>query len=385
MNPYRPGAGLQPPELTGRESELAYFDSLIARASRGLVDRGMVMSGLRGVGKTALLNAMALRADSAGWLGVSIEGQVTAQGATTLRRRFGAELQAGLARFRVRHRIGAGLERLAQIVGSFTVSVGPASLVRDLPEPGGTGLLDLDVESVVVEIATEALKRRTAFGIFIDEMQDLDGELLSALIVAQHKAQQRGLPFFLLGTGLPNLPARLTELRSYVERLFHYVLVGPLAAEPAADALVLPARRSGCRYEPEAVSHLVDRSRGYPYFLQEYGRAIWDLAVEPVFTLADAQAAVEVGTAQLDAGFFPARWERATPRERDYMSAMAEIDQFDPQTADIAATMGRTATDLSPVRQALLRKGLVYVPERGRIAFSVPGMADYIRRLEVTD
>lgn len=384
LNPYRPGAGLQPPELAGREGQLKYFDFLIIRAKHKTVDRGMVMSGLRGVGKTALMNKLVQMAEAHSWVCVVTEGQTSRYGVDDVRRRLGAEIQAALVKFSMRFRLGTAIEHLSQMVGRFTLSVGPVALERN-PEPGASGLLDLDVELLVVAIAEAARERGCAFAIFVDEMQDLDPELLSALIVAQHKAQQQALPFYLIGTGLPNLPATLTVSRSYAERLFGYSVIGPLGEEPARDALEIPAGRVGCSYEPEAVNHLVAASNGYPYFLQEYGKAIWDLAQEKTFTMDDARAAVLVGQAQLDAGFFPARWERASTREREFMAAMASGGELGIATAEVARVLCQKRTELGPVRQALLRKGLIYVPERGTVAFSVPGMASYIARATQED
>jgi hypothetical protein len=380
LNPYRPGAGLQPPELAGRDAQIEYFDFLIIRAKNKTVDRGMVMSGLRGVGKTALMNKLVQMAETHNWVCVVTEGQTSSYGAGDVRRRLGAEIQAALVKFSMRFRLGTGIEHLAQMVGRFTLSVGPVSLGHH-PEPGATGLLDLDVEQLVMAIAVAAREKGCAFAIFVDEMQDLDQELLSALIVAQHKAQQQALPFYLIGTGLPNLPATLTDSRSYAERLFSYSVIGPLGEEAARGALEIPAGRVGCSYTPEAVNHLVDTSNGYPYFLQEYGKAIWDLAPAKSFTIEDARAAVLVGQAQLDAGFFPARWERASQREREFMTAMAVGGEQGITTAEVASVLGQKRPELGPVRQSLLRKGLIYMPERGRVAFSVPGMASYIARV----
>lgn len=384
LNPYRPGAGLQPPELAGRGDQIKYFDFLIIRAKHKTVDRGMVMSGLRGVGKTALMNKLVQMAETHSWVCVVTEGQTSNYGVGDVRRRLGAEIQAALVKFSMRFRLGTGIEHLSQMVGRFTLSVGPVSLEHS-PEPGASGLLDLDVEQLVTAIAQAARERGCAFAIFVDEMQDLDPELLGALIVAQHKAQQQALPFYLIGTGLPNLPATLTASRSYAERLFSYSVIGPLADQAAREALEIPAGRVGCSYTPQAVTHLVTTSHGYPYFLQEYGKAIWDLAAEKTFTIEDAHAAVLVGQAQLDAGFFPARWERASAREREFMAAMTSGGELEIPTAEVARILGLKRTELGPVRQSLLRKGLIYMPERGKVAFSVPGMASYIARATQED
>ncbi len=378
LNPYRPGAGLQPPELTGRDDQIQEFGFLITRATHRTVDRPIAMSGLRGVGKTALLNKLADMADQAGWITVTLEGQTSVAGARDVRRRLGASIHAALVKSSVRSRLKSGFDKLVDLVSGFTLTLGPVELSHQ-PTAAATGLLDLDIETLVTAIAMTARDNGCAFAIFADELQDLDSELLSALIVAQHKAQQQALPFYLIGTGLPNLPTVLATARSYAERLFSYSVIGPLDTQAATDALTLPAQRAGCAFTADAVSHLVDVSNGYPYFLQEYGKAIWDIADAPTFTLADASAAVRVGQAQLDAGFFPARWERASNKERSYLTAMTGTTN----TTAIAHELGQMPADLSTVRQSLITKGLIYVPQRGEVAFTVPGMTDYIRR--VTD
>ncbi len=380
LNPYRPGAGLQPPELTGRESQLAEFEALVKRSKNGLTDRGMVMSGLRGVGKTALLNRLYILAEQQQWLTVFIEGQLTAQGAASVRRRLGALIKAGLAQFSAAHRIQHGLDELFQLVSDFTITVGPAQVQHVAPSRTNTGLLDMDVQALIEELAQLAKKKQTAFGLFIDEMQDLDAELLNALLVSQHRCQQRDLPFYLIGAGLPNLPATLAARRSYAERLFNYSLVDALPPQAAAAALTIPAERHGCSFTTEAINLLVTESRGYPYFLQEFGKATWNIAQDHAFTHDDAAAGIRVGISHLDAGFFPARWQRASDKERAYLQAMATLPEEHPRTAAVAQTLGLTSSDLSKTRASLIAKGLIYSPERGQIAFTVPGMNDYIIR-----
>lgn len=379
LNPYRPGAGLQPPEFAGRDAQINYFDMLIIKSKRRIVDRGMVMSGLRGVGKTVLMNKFLTMAEQHQWICVSFEGQASTSGVQGIRRRLSAEVRSALMRFSMKQRARQGFDFLLQLAGNFSLDLGPVSVERRM-EPAATGILDIDLEELVVQISTMAQERQCAFALFVDEMQDVDSELLSALLVVQHKTQQRGLPFYLIGTGLPNLPGALTETRSYAERLFQYSTIGPLSPNESKQALVLPASRLGCIFEPDALDWLVEATEGYAYFIQEYGRAIWDVAQTRPFTLAHAQGAVIVGDAQLDAGFFPARWERATIKEREYMCAMSDVGVGEVRTADIAELLEKAPTALSPTRGSLIRKGLIFAPERGRIAFTVPGMGEYIRR-----
>lgn len=377
LNPYTPGAGLRPPALTGRDDQLRTFDTLVLRAKRKLIDRGMIMSGLRGVGKTALLNRLHETAERHKWVAVMVEGQPTQPGSDTTRSMLGRQIEAALVQFSLAHRLKRQATTLRNLAGAFTLTLGPATMSLS---PVNTGVLDLDVQNLVEEIAKLAQTRDTAFGLFIDEMQDLDPDLTTALLIAQHRCQQRGLPFYIIGAGLPNLPGVLAERRSYAERLFDYSIVDALDDHSAREALLEPAIKYGCTYTDEALTTLAHASRGYPYFLQEFGRATWNIAPTQQFTLEDAIGGINAGTAQLDAGFFPARWDRATERERRYMQAMATLNTQRVRSADVAAILKAQPSELTTVRKNLITKGLIYDPERGQLAFTVPGMSDYITR-----
>lgn len=239
----------------------------------------------------------------------------------------------------------------------------------------------MDLQALVEELAQLAKKKNAAFGLVVDEMQDLEPELISALLVTQHRCQQRDLPFYIIGTGLPNLPATLAARRSYAERLFHYSVVGALPSEAAAAALTIPAEKHGCTFTTEAVGLIVSESRGYPYFLQEFGKATWNVAQSQTFTREDALAGIQVGTSHLDAGFFPARWRRASEAERGYMQTIASFPETHPRSSAVAEKLGVAPSDLTKVRASLIAKGLIYAPERGQIAFTVPGMNIFIARL----
>lgn len=368
--------------MVGRENQVVAFDTMVARAGNRLHNRGMVMSGLRGVGKTVLLNTLKRHADNHDWLTVAIEAKPGDAGQRAVRARLGRELLLA-ARRHSKPNIRERLSNAIGSIGSFSASIGVTGVSIDVTPRTGRAdskQLDLDLEEMVQDVAEAMREDGRAFAIFIDEMQDVDDELLSALVSAQHIAGQQDWPFYLIGAGLPSLPARLSEARSYAERLFDYHQIGPLARPAAAEALVRPAELLGASYVPEAVDLLTTAADGYPYFLQEYGKAIWNLAPEKVFTLADAHAALIVGREQLDQGFFPARWDRATPAERRYLRAMAEDGEAGSGTGEIARRLGVKLTSLGPARAQLISKGLVYAPEHGRIAFTVPGMADFIER-----
>lgn len=385
LNPYTPGSGRRPPALTGRDQVTEAFDLVVARSKLGQTDRGIILTGLRGVGKTALLNH--LRNDIAApkdWVTMTLEGQSNTTGSAAVRRQLGRELLTAVRRFSHRRRAEAVLERLQQVIGSFTISIGPVEVRRDapLPDRASSGHLEIDLPELIEDVTEILREQHTALAIFIDELQDLDKELLSALLTVQHMANQRELPFFLIGAGLPNLPAVLSSARSYAERLFNYVTIGPLTAPAAAAALSEPATRYGATYAPDALTYLVDASGGYPYFLQTFGQTIWNLAPDKTFTPRDAHAAVDDGWTQLDMGFFPSRWERATPAERQYLKAMATTPGTTTPTSAIATTLQTTTQALSVPRQRLINKGLIYAPEHGYVAFTVPGMANYLQRQE---
>jgi hypothetical protein len=383
LNPFKPGSGLRPPALEGRDQQIEEFDLLVARSKARVYDRGLVLSGLRGVGKTTLLNMLSDHADRQGWLTISIEARANEAGTSAIRSRLAQELTIGLRRFSRVHRMHQITDPLLELVRGFSVGVGfgPASInVASQTPAAASGDIGLDVEELVESVATALKPRASAFGLFIDEMQDLDRDLLSALLAAQHRASQREWPFFIIGAGLPNLPAVLADSRSYAERQFSYSTIGPLTDSAAADALQLPVQRFGGEFTLGALDLVVAASGGYPYFLQEFGQAIWNVAPRSPFEDEDAHLAVQVGVARLDDGFFPSRWRRATDRERRYMTALASTGEDQPRSAHVAQAMGITASAASDVRDSAIKKGLIWAPEHGRVAFTVPHMADFIRR-----
>ncbi|MDV8071385.1 ATP-binding protein [Rhodococcus sp. IEGM 1366] len=386
LNPFTPGSGLRPPALEGRNDQIEAFDLLVARSKRRNYDRGMILSGLRGVGKTSLLNYLAHHADNQGWLTISIEGRPSTSGIAAVRNTLAQELSLGLRRYSRKQRLKDSVDDLIALARNFSVGVSVAGATVNVSAPRSqidSGDIAIDLEELVEAICEVLRPRNSAFGLFIDEMQDLDQDLLTALLAVQHKANQRQWPFYVVGAGLPNLPAVLADCRSYAERQFLYSTIGPLAPVDAADALRIPVQAHGGDFTPEALDVLVETSGGYPYFLQEYGKAIWNIAPGTPFELADALGAVEVGRRHLDDGFFPSRWDRATPRERKYLAAMSTLGEDQPRSAKVAAAMGSTAAGTSEVRDSAIKRGLIWAPERGRIAFTVPGMADFIRRQQL--
>jgi AAA ATPase domain len=382
LNPYAPGSGLRPPAMTGRDRELESFEVMIARTKNHLHNRGMILSGLRGVGKTVLLNSLMSRADEAGWFTVGIEGQVGATGAEAVREELARELLIA-ARNRLRPSAKKRFLDAVRTISSFSATIGISGATFGFERRAGradSGRIEIDLKEMIEDIALSLKDDGVAFAIFIDEMQDLDKDLLVALVSVQHAAGQRDWPFYIIGAGLPNLPAKLSEARSYAERLFNYRQIGPLPTSASKRALEEPAAASSARFETEALNELVEAAAGYPYFIQEFGRSIWDLAPATPFTGEDARLAITLGREQLDAGFFPSRWERATKTERHYLRAMAEDGDEGSSTGAVAERLGLSQSTLGPVRAGLIAKGLVYSPGHGEITFTVPGMAAFIQR-----
>lgn len=382
LNPFNPGSGTPPPALVGRDDELETFDVLVERTSQGRPGRGIVLTGLRGVGKTVLLNQMRRRAEAAGWFTVNIEARRDTSGATAVRRTLARELAAkarSLSKPGVSERTRAALRSVA----AFNIKLGTSGIdlgVEIVPGRADSGAIDIDFKEVVEDLAIALRDEGRTFGLFIDELQDLDPDLLSALLVTQHAASQESWPFYLIGAGLPGLPARLADAHSYAERMFDYRPIGRLPDKAAARALEDPIELAEASLTPRALTVLLEASGGYPFFLQTYGQAVWQVAAGPTIHTSDAWAGVGLGRDRLDAGFFQARWDRATPAERRLLVAMAEDDDQPSSSGVVAARMGTKVTSIGPHRANLISKGLIYAPEHGQVAYTVPGMAAYVHR-----
>jgi len=413
-NPYAPGAGQRPPELAGRDRELAVFDIVLERVARGRPERSSVLTGLRGVGKTVLLNT--LRSQAIGRLWGT--GKIEARPDQSLRRPVSAALHMAVRELAPRHRAPERIDDFLGVLKAFALRSTPAGAggaagatrggarsaaparLRDRWQPGidvpaATGRADSgDIEIDLVELFTDAASVATDVGtgiaLFIDEMQDLTPLDVSALCAACHELSQLGAPLVVVGAGLPHLPAVLSAAKSYSERLFRYQRIDRLDRVAADQALCAPAAREGVEYEPKALDALYERSGGYPYFVQAYGKATWDHAPRSPVTPDDVKVAAPEAEAELAVGFFGSRYERATPAEREYMRTMAALAAdttagADPDadmavpTAEIARALGRKPASLSPARDALIKKGLVYSGERGTVAFTVPHFGRYLR------
>jgi len=388
-NPYAPGAGQRPPELAGRDREVRQFEVVLERVAAGRPERSLVLSGLRGVGKTVLLNAMRSLALTRAWG----TGKVEARPDRPIRLPIAQALHAASRELAPRHRDPDRVDEFLGVLKAFALqtSANERKGVRWRPPydvPAARGRADSgDLETDLIELFTAAgeLARDLGVGIavFIDEMQDIPSEELAALCGACHEISQLGVPFVVVGAGLPHLPTALSASKSYAERLFRYVSVGRLDRAAADRALTLPAASEGVEYEPAALDALYEVTDGYPYFIQAFGKATWDVAPRSPITADDVKVATPEAEAELAVGFFGSRYERATPAERDYMRAMAELgaERGDGPvaTGDVAALLGRKPQSLSPARDALIKKGLVYASERGHVAFTVPHFGAFLR------
>ena len=389
-NPYAPGAGQRPPELAGRDTELSAFDVVLERIAHGRPERSLVLTGLRGVGKTVLLNQLRSAAISRGWG----TGKIEARPEQSLRRPVSSALHMALRELGPRHRDQESMEEVLGVLKAFAQRQAPDNAkVRDRWQPGidvpaATGRADSgDMEIDLVELLSDAAGLAADIGsgiaLFIDEMQDVQPDDVSAICAACHELSQQGAPLIVVGAGLPHLPAVLSASKSYSERLFRYLRIDRLDREAADRALLAPAAREDVEFAPAALDALYEAADGYPYFVQAYGKVTWDLAASSPISADDVRMASPVAEAELAVGFFGSRYDRATPAEREYMHAMAELggpNGAAVATSEVAVSLGRKPASLSPARDSLIKKGLVYSAERGQIAFTVPHFGRYLLR-----
>jgi hypothetical protein len=389
-NPYAPGAGQRPPELAGRDEQLAAFDVVLERVARGRPERSLVLTGLRGVGKTVLLNALRSAAVRRQWG----TGKLEARPDQGLRRPLSGALHQAVRE--LGHRDADSVDHVLGVIKAFAHrDAGPAAKLKDQWSPGidvpavrgraDSGDIEIDLVELFTDLGGLAADKGKGIAIFIDEMQDLGPDDVSALCAACHEISQSGLPVIVVGAGLPHLPAVLSASKSYSERLFRYQRIDRLTREAADLALTVPAEDEEALFEAAALEAMYAATGGYPYFIQAYGKAVWDRAPRSPITAADVEVAAPEADAELAVGFFGSRYERATPGERDYLRAMADVAGTEPDapdavpTADVAAALGKKPQSLSPARDSLLKKGLIYSGERGRIAFTVPHFGRYLR------
>jgi hypothetical protein len=387
-NPYAPGAGQRPPELAGRDRELEQFEITVQRVAAGRPDRSMVLSGLRGVGKTVLLNALRSQAVNRAWG----TGKVEARPDQSIRVPVAQAVHAAVREVAHRHRDPDRVEEVTGVLKAFALRTAPEDRkgMRWTPPVDAvatrgradSGDLELDLAELFTDVARLAQDLGVGIALFVDEMQDIAGPELGALCGAAHEISQQAAPLLVVGAGLPHLPVALAASKSYAERLFRYVSVDRLPRAMADRAWRLPAATEGVDFDQEALDELYRMTDGYPYFVQAYGKVTWDAALASPIRASDVLEAAPHAQAELAVGFFGTRFERATPAERDYMTAMADLGADGDAaitTADVARLLARKPQSLSPARDGLIKKGLVYSAERGRVAFTVPHFGQFLR------
>ncbi len=381
-NPYAPGAGSPPPALVGRDTELELIRVAVERLLLGRFARSVILTGLRGVGKTVLLQEFQKLARSRNWVCQALE----ASDGLRFPQAMGEIVRKLILRLSPRQDLTDRMRRALGVLKSFqmrwNLPGGDLTVGLD-PVPGGadSGLLDQDLGDLFAEAARLARRQEAGVLITLDEVQYLKRHDLGALTVGLHRTSQELLPILVVAAGLPSVPALVGEARSYAERLFDFRLINCLNAEDARAALVAPAEEEGVVWRPDALDRIVSETRGYPYFLQEFGKRAWELAEGPdTITGADVDAAIPVGVDELDSGFFRVRIDRTTDAERTYLVAMASLGDGPYASGQVAARMGKDTPGVGPLRDRLIRKGLCYSPRHGEIEFTVPMFADFVRR-----
>ncbi|MBA4398135.1 MAG: AAA family ATPase [Syntrophus sp. (in: bacteria)] len=382
-NPFSPGAGSPPPELAGREGVLEQARVLLGRVLGKRPEKSLLLTGMRGVGKTVLLNEIERMAQRVGYRTILIEAHEDKRLAALLvphlrRLLYDLDRIAG-AGDKVRRGIGI----LKSFIGTVKVTRGDVGFGLDIePERGAadSGDLEVDLPNLFVAVAEAAQERGVAIAILIDEIQYFHQSELSALIMAMHKMQQRQLPLALIGAGLPILPGLAGESKSYAERLFSFPDIGPLSESDAAKALQDPVRAEGVEFELAALEEIHRLTKGYPYFIQEWGYQAWNHAAASPITRQITQEATPIVRDRLDENFFRVRFDRLTPRERQYLRAMAELGSGPYRTGDISDMLRAKITTLGPVRANLIKKGMIYSPAHGEMAFTVPLFDEFMRR-----
>ncbi|MFH1999152.1 MAG: ATP-binding protein [Planctomycetota bacterium] len=383
-NPFAPGAGSPPPDLTGRDDIRESVRIALERIRIGNAAKSVLIVGLRGVGKTVLLDRIRMEAESRGFFTLRIEApeerslpaMLCPQLRQTLLKISRLEAAKDLAR--------QALTALSGFVTALKIRYEDIEVGIDYPpEPGlaDNGDLELDLQTLLFLAGRSAAEAGGALVLFIDELQYVKEEELAALIVGLHRAAQDKVPVTLVGAGLPQLRGRMGRAKSYAERLFAFPEIGALSTIDASAALEIPIRHAGADIEKGAVKRIVDITQGYPYFLQEWGKQAWDIAQASIITEADAELATKLAIESLDESFFRVRFDRLTPMEKKYLRAMAELGHGPHRSGDISSIFGKKVSSLAPTRNQLITKGMIWSPNHGDTAFTVPMFDEFMRRV----
>ena len=380
-NPFAPSAGSQPPELAGRDELMRSAEIAIQRILRGKHDRSQILLGLRGTGKTVLLNRIENIALANDHMTSFVEAPDDRNLAELLYPKIHQVLRKLSFVENAKTKTHAAMRILRSFAGAFKITVGDVSISVD-PQPGSadSGILEYDLIDLFFAVGEAAQAAGRAWTLLIDEVQYLSKPELSALIVAIHRMNQKGLPILFFGAGLPQIAALSGEAKSYAERLFLFPKIGALDNTAAANAIKLPIEEENERITEDAVADIIAVTEGYPYFLQEWGFQVWNIAQSSPFTREDVKGASKNALRRLDEGFFRVRYDRLTPKEREYVLAMAALGNGPYKSSDIADQLNESVNTLGPRRAKIIHKGMIYSPEHGDVDFTVPMFASYLRR-----
>lgn len=380
-NPFAPGAGSQPPELAGRDKIISEANIALKRVMIGRHDKSQILLGLRGTGKTVLLNQIEKMAQEAGYTTSFIEAPEHRAFAELIY----PKVHQALRKFSMIESAKAtalsAMRSLRSFASVFKIKIGDVSIAVD-PEAGSadSGILEYDLSELFIRVGEAAKSAKQGWALLIDEVQYLPSEALSALIVAIHRVNQKNLPVIFFGAGLPQIAALSGDAKSYAERLFNYPPVGPLEKDSAIAAIKQPILEEGESIDEAALEKIAEVTKGYPYFLQEWGFQSWNIAAASPISVDDVQKASPEALKRLDEGFFKVRFDRLTPAERKYVIAMAKLGKGPYRSSDIADILGERAQSLGPRRSQIISKGMIYSPAYGDIDFTVPMFDDYLRR-----
>ncbi len=378
-NPFSPGAGTRPPAFIGRNDLLESFGIALGRTVKGRPGKSLMPIGLRGVGKTVLLNRFVEMSEDKELVSGFIEAPETGEFRELLAGRLRSMLMT-LDRGSVSRAVKRALGALKSFTYNLPDGTSMSLNVEALAGTADSGILADDITDLLVEAGKAAQDRRRGILLAIDEVQYLSEQELGALITAIHRTVQLGLPVILVGAGLPQLPGLAGDAKSYAERLFNFPEIGSLSDNHAREVLAVPAEQEGVEFTDEALDRLLHFTHGYPYFLQEWGYHVWNVAPESPITLDHINAAADGVQAQLDGNFFRVRMDRLTPAETDYLVAMAKLGAGPHRSGDIAGQLGVKVQSVAPRRSGLIKKGMIYSPSHGDTAFTVPMFDDFLRR-----
>lgn len=380
-NPFVPGAGTPPPELAGRSGIIADAEVAIARARQGR-GKSLLLLGLRGVGKTVLLTRLAEIAVQDGAVPVVIEASEKQSLTELLIPHLRQALIALSASAKAKELANRAMGALLSFAATFKAKIGEIEFAVRKPGVADSGNLDVDLADLLETVTLAAKADDKSLVLFLDEVQFLSSEDLAALIVATHRLGQKSLPFLIIGAGLPQLAGLAGDAKSYAERLFDYPDVGPLLPDAARAAISEPLKRENIAIDDDALELMVTKTQGYPFFLQEWGYQVWNAAAETPIRIADVNLATKAAMENLDRGFFKVRLNRLTPREKEYLLAMAKLGTGPHASGDIAAQLGKQTSAVAPYRDGLIKKGMIFSRRHNETDFTVPMFDEFLRRVE---